>query len=157
MQKLKVSFNSPQCGFMSIGFTDDANEFHTTTAHAPHENALSELLTILTTLLDDGSAQNDFTLRWNRNPEEFDFLFKRESHDSKNVSLEIWQYPSENRLTREKVFSHEGEVSDVCVAFFETFSQMHDDRETDAFEQNWRQPFPHTAFEKFTRSFSKEK
>ena len=42
--KLEVSFNSPQCGWMSIGFDDGVDEFHTTTAHAPHEKALSELL-----------------------------------------------------------------------------------------------------------------
>ena len=42
--KLEVSFNSPQCGWMSIGFDDGVSEFHTTTAHAPHSKALSELL-----------------------------------------------------------------------------------------------------------------
>ena len=29
---------------MSIGFEDGVDEFHTTTAHAPHELALPELL-----------------------------------------------------------------------------------------------------------------
>ncbi len=56
MNKLEVSFNSPQCGWMSIGFDDGVNEFHTTTAHAPHSKALSELLRILSDLLDDNSA-----------------------------------------------------------------------------------------------------
>ena len=50
--KLEVSFNSPQCGWMSIGFDDGVSEFHTTTAHAPHELALGELLRILTAMLD---------------------------------------------------------------------------------------------------------
>ena len=50
--KLEVSFNSPQCGWMSIGFSDGQNEFHTTTANAPHRLALSQLLQILTSLLD---------------------------------------------------------------------------------------------------------
>ncbi len=44
---LEVSFNSPQCGWMSVGFRDDVNEFHTTTAHAPHADALPELMRIL--------------------------------------------------------------------------------------------------------------
>ena len=56
MDKLEVSFNSPQCGWMSIGFADGTREFHTTTAHAPHEKALPELLRILTDLLDADSA-----------------------------------------------------------------------------------------------------
>ena len=54
---LEVSFNSPQCGWMSIGFDDGVNEFHTTTAHAPHELALPELMKILTSLADANAAQ----------------------------------------------------------------------------------------------------
>jgi hypothetical protein len=53
--KLEVSFNSPQCGWMSIGFEDGVNEFHTTTAHAPHAFALAELMQILTRLADPGA------------------------------------------------------------------------------------------------------
>ena len=57
--KFEVSFNSPQCGWMSIGFDDGTVEFHTTTAHAPHEGALPELLKILTALLDEKTSQNE--------------------------------------------------------------------------------------------------
>src|ERR671921_644044 len=97
--KLEVSFNSPQCGWMSIGFEDGANEFHTTTAHAPHERALPELLTILTRLLDEDSTQTEHVLHWNRNPEEFDFRF---APDGENVLLEIYQYPGESRDATER-------------------------------------------------------
>ena len=149
MNKLEVSFNSPQCGWMSIGFSDNASEFHTTTAHAPHENALPELLRILTDLLDANSANKEYVLHWNRNPEEFDFRFVR---DGKNLTLEIYQFPTENRQTadRELVYSHQGNVREVCAAFAETFRQLYEDRNTDEFEFNWRQPFPFEAFEQFT-------
>lgn len=152
--KLEVSFNSPQCGWMSIGFNDGRSEFHTTTAHAPHEKALPELLGILTALLDENSAQNEFTLHWNRNPEEFDFYFVR---NGENLRLEIFQYPSETRQTeeRESVFAHEGEVKEVCAAFAETFKQLYEDRNTDEFEFNWRQPFPFAEFEKFENELKK--
>jgi hypothetical protein len=148
MKKLEVSFNSPQCGFMSIGFDDGANEFHTTTAHAPHERALPELLQILTDLLDENSQKNEYVLHWNREPEEFDFRFVRKGE---NLTLEIYQYPSEARETknRELVFAHAGTVRDVCAAFAETFRQLYEDRNTDEFEFNWRQPFPHKEFEDF--------
>ena len=53
-RKLEISFNSPQCGWMSIGFNDGVNEFHTTTAHAPHETALPDLMRILTALATEG-------------------------------------------------------------------------------------------------------
>ena len=145
---LEVSFNSPQCGWMSIGFADAAGEFHTTTAHAPHEHALPELLEILTDLLDGNSEQSDFTLAWNRNPEEFDFYFRR---TDENLRLEIYQYPSDERLAteRELVFAHDGEIKDVCLAFHETFAQLHEDRNTDEFEFNWHQPFPFAEYKNF--------
>jgi hypothetical protein len=146
--KLEVSFNSPQCGWMSIGFTDDTSEFHTTTAHAPHELALPELLGILTSLLDSDSPQNEYLLKWNRDPEEFDFRFVR---DDNSVRLEIYQYPTDERDSdeRELVFSHQGKVREVCAAFAVTFEQLYADRDTDEFEFNWRQPFPFSEYEEF--------
>jgi hypothetical protein len=154
--KLEVSFNSPQCGFMSIGFDDGAQEFHTTTAHAPHERALPELLLILSALLDVGSAKNEYLLHWNREPEEFDFRFVK---NGENVRLEIYQYPTETRepSARELVFAHTGRVKDVCQTFAETFNQLYADRETDEFEFNWRQPFPDREFEEFKKKYHTDK
>jgi hypothetical protein len=147
--KLDVSFNSPQCGWMSIGFDDGETEFHTTTAHAPHELALPELLQILTALLLTESPQNDYLLKWNRDPEEFDFQFTRAGDE---VLLEIYQYPTEEREAseRELVFSHRGLIRDICGSFFETFAQLYEDRETDEFQFNWRQPFPYAEYERFS-------
>lgn len=151
MNKLEVSFNSPQCGWMSIGFEDGAAEFHTTTAHAPHERALPRLLQILTDLLKGSSEQNEYLLHWNRNPEEFDFRFVESGG---NVLLEIHQYPTDEREAahRELIFSHEGDVRDVCAAFYETFRQLYADRETDEFEFHWRQPFPFEDYAAFERT-----
>ena len=148
--KLEVSFNSPQCGWMSIGFDDGANEFHTTTAHAPHNTALSELMTLLAKLRDPASPEKEYVLKWNRDPEEFDFRFVRTGDE---VMLEIYQYPTDERDLSEKelAFSHTGKVSDVCEAFAETFEQLYADRDTDEFEFNWRQPFPFAEYEAFQR------
>jgi len=149
-RKLEVSFNSPQCGWMSIGFDDGVSEFHTTTAHAPHELALPELLKILSSLLDANSDRNEYLLKWNRDPEEFDFRFVRNGSE---MLLEIYQYPTEERDASEKemVFSHVGTVNEVCKAFAETFDQLYEDRNTDEFEFNWRQPFPYREFEEFKK------
>ena len=149
-RKLEVSFNSPQCGWMSIGFDDGVSEFHTTTAHAPHELALPELLKILSSLLDANSDKNEYLLKWNRDPEEFDFRFVRNGSE---MLLEIYQYPTEERDASEKemVFSHVGTVNEVCKAFAETFDQLYEDRNTDEFEFNWRQPFPNREFEEFKK------
>ena len=150
---LEVSFNSPQCGWMSIGFDDGISEFHTTTAHAPHEFALPELIRILTSLADSNSTQNEYLLKWNRNPEEFDFRFLR---DNGNILIQIFQYPTDERdpSEREMVFTHTGPIAEVMRAFGATFDQLYADRETDEFEFNWRQPFPHKEFDEFRNALS---
>lgn len=146
--KLEVSFNSPQCGWMSIGFDDGTNEFHTTTAHTPHESALPELMRILTDLNANGNDKEEYLLSWNRDPEEFDFRFVREGD---RVTIEIYQFPTEERDSdeRELVFSHRGNIRGICDAFAATFDQLYADRETDEFEFNWRQPFPLADYERF--------
>jgi len=147
-RNLEVSFNSPQCGWMSIGFESGTSEFHTTTAHAPHESALPDLLRILTQLIDKNSERNTFLLKWNRDPEEFDFEFIRKAD---LVTLNIYQYPTDERASdlRELVFSHSGSAGELCSSFAATFEQLYADRDTDEFEFNWRQPFPFAEYEEF--------
>ena len=150
---LEVSFNSPQCGWMSIGFEGGGAEFHTTTAHAPHKFALPELLMILTALLDPASPKNEYLLKWNRDPEAFDFQFLRKGAQ---VTLEIYQFPTDARepAMRELVFSYTGDAREFCRSFAATFEQLYADRDTDEFEFNWRQPFPMPEFERFEAAIS---
>jgi hypothetical protein len=144
----EVSFNSPQCGWMSNGFNDGVNEFHTTTAHAPHAEALAELMRNLTILAAPAAVENEFVLKWNRDPEEYDFRFARKGE---NVLIEIFQYPTDDRdeAARELVYSHTGQLTEIINAFSETFHQLYEDRDTDEFEFNWRQPFPIREYEEF--------
>lgn len=146
---LEVSFNSPQCGWMSIGFDDGVNEFYTTTAHAPYKGVLGDLMTMLTEM-KASVAPYERTLEWNRDPEEFDFRFRRSGDEG---SIEIYQYPTEERESseRELVFSHSGDIAEICGAFAETFDQLYADRDTDEFEFNWRQPFPYREYEEFRK------
>lgn len=150
-RNLEVSFNSPQCGWMSIGFADGVGEFHTTTAHAPHAFALAELMQILTALLDTSAPQEEYLLKWNRDPEEFDLRFVRVGDE---MVMQIFEYPTDERIhdDRKLVFEHRGKVTDICRAFAVTFDQLYYDRETDEFEFNWRQPFPLDAYEEFRSS-----
>ena len=148
--KLEVSFNSPQCGWMSVGFEDGVTEFHTTTAHAPYEAALPELIGILTELSEPSPSPKEYWLKWNRDPEEFDFHFVREED---KVLMQIYQYPTETREAdeRELVFTHLDTADNVFTAFAKTFEQLYADRDTDEFEFNWRQPFPFAEYEEFQR------
>ncbi len=147
-ENLEVSFNSPQCGWMSIGFSSGEKEFHTTTAHAPHEKALPELLDILSHLIDIDTHEFEKTLKWNRNPEEFDFVFRK---DAKHTSIEIIEYPTDerDRQNSEIVFKYVGNAKEICRAFYKTFEQLYVERFNDEFEQNWHQPFPLEEYENF--------
>lgn len=151
-EQFAVSFNSPQCGWMSIGFKGGSMEFYTTTASAPHANALTEILDGLSLLIESDAPSDEFVIMWSRNPEAFDFAFKR---NGGKVKIEIFQYPSFSREESERnlVFAHEGDRLEICAAFYQTFAHLRADIETDVFEQNWRQPFPHAAFNNFSQKF----
>ena len=155
-EKFAVSFNSPQCGWMSIGFKGGTAEFHTTTAYTPHANALTEILDGLSSLIKSGSPTDEFIVMWSRNPEAFDFYFKR---NAQTARIEIFQYPSFSRRETESelVFAYEGDVLEICTAFYRTFAHLRADIETDVFDQNWRQPFPHQAFERFEQTLQSAK
>jgi hypothetical protein len=145
--KLEVSFNSPQCGWMSIGFDNGESEFHTTTAHTPHARALAEILNGLSAFLESRAERDEFKVDWSRNPEEYKLFFRRAGP---TVHFHVVEYPPNEPLAEgEIVFTHHGQVKDVCQAFYQTFARLYEDRDTDEFEFNWRQPFPNEEFERF--------
>jgi hypothetical protein len=147
--KFEVSFNSPQCGWMSVGFKNGENEFSSTTANAPYDGVLAELLQTLISLTSENSVEK--TIKWNRNPEEFDFVFAKNGETAK---LEIIEYPTAEREVKATVFSHQGNAKEIVASFYQTFSQLYEDRNTDEFEQNWRQPFPFAEFESLSKSLN---
>ncbi|NNE66761.1 MAG: hypothetical protein HKN33_09345 [Pyrinomonadaceae bacterium] len=134
----EVSFNSPQCGWMSVGFEHDGAEFHTTTAHAPHKTALSDMLNTVSGML---CTEGDYTreLKWNRDPEEYDFAFTRTGDIA---TIEITEYPTSSRKHGEVVYHFEGDPFGIAKAFLTTFQQMFEERDVDEFEENWHQEFP---------------
>ena len=112
---------------------------------------LPELIRVLTRLADRSTSENEYVLQWNRDPEEFDLRFLR---NGEKLTFEIYQYPTDerDRAERELVFSHEGTVGATVAAFAETFEQLYEDRNTDEFEFNWRQPFPYDEYAEFRAS-----
>jgi hypothetical protein len=102
------------------------------------------------TKIADPLGENEFLLKWNRDPEEFDFHFLRSGGD---IKIDIYQYPTDERDVheRELVFSHSGSVGETIAAFGDTFDQLYADRDTDEFEFNWRQPFPYGEYEEFRK------
>jgi hypothetical protein len=96
----------------------------------------------------EGADSDEYTLQWNRDPEEYDFRFLR---NGDSISIEIYQYPTDERDAKERelVYSHTGALKETIDAFALTFEQLYEDRDTDEFEFNWRQPFPFREYEVF--------
>jgi hypothetical protein len=153
-EKFEVSFNSPQCGWMSVGFKNSENEFNSTTAHTPFSHALPEILQVLTNLLESKNEHDELKVEWSRNPEAFDLFF---TQYRRTVFFQVVQYPTveDKGEEGEIVFSHNGNLQEFCQAFHETFAQLYADRETDEFEMNWKQPFPFEDFKNFESALEK--
>lgn len=151
-EELEVSFNSPQCGWMSIGLEGRSGEFRTTTAHYPYKNALAELMDALASISADEGLSH--TLKWNRDPEEYDFVISRSGNDA---TVEVFEYPTGDRdpASRELVFSHTGDAAQTVGAFFETFRQLYEERGVDDFAENWHQEFPYDSYENLRRSIAR--
>ena len=150
--KLRVSFNSPQSGFMSIGLKAGKANFVTAVAHLPYDS-LRDLINALTALLSGATA---VTVKWNREPEEYDF----EVHRSGDAAvLNIIRYPNHRRVKRksETVFSHKASVVSICGSFFSALDELYKDKDTDEFDKNWRREFPGAEFRELTDRMSAAK
>jgi hypothetical protein len=150
-EKLLVSFESPQCGWMSMSLEAGGRRFVAAVAHAPYDS-LRELIGGLTALLDGGAPPAAFTVSWNREPEEFDLRFEPAGEE---VGLEVVRYPDHRRLSREVVFATRRPKAEVCRAFWRELRQLRRRAGVDEFEQNWRRPFPRRELEEFTAALRK--
>lgn len=143
-EKLFVSFNSPQCGYMSICLrVGDEREFTTAMRYKPYDS-LTDWLKTLSSLIENEGA---FTVKWNAEPEEFDFKVERRGE---NVSLNVIRYQDHRRLDDGKAvaFTFEGDRKDFYLAFWKTLEHLRRDIETDEFDKNWRREFPQQEFDR---------
>lgn len=143
---LSVSFESPQSGWMSLRLKSGARSFVAVASHAP-DDSLAALMRALTALLSGNTKTA--TVTWNAEPEEFDFDFHVRGA---NVELRIVRFQGHRRerSSSRAVFSFEGALGEMCVAFWRELRELRARRETDVFEQNWRRPFPERELREFT-------
>jgi hypothetical protein len=134
--EFSVSFESPQSGWMSVRLRAGEREFVTVVARAPYDS-LRELLAGLAALAEGGGP---ITVRWNAEPEEFDFEFA--ARDGGAGLLRVVRYPDHTRSGGEEVFSYEGPLRDLCLPFLRELRDLRERGETDGFEFNWRRHFP---------------
>lgn len=150
--KLRVSFNSPQSGFMSIGLKAGKASFVAAVAHAPYDS-LRDLIMALSALLN---GESEVTVKWNREPEEYDFELRRNGTDAE---LNIIRYPNHRRpkTKREVVFSYKGTFAAICESFWNAINELDGDRDIDEFDKNWRREFPEEATQELARLLGKRR
>jgi hypothetical protein len=140
--KLKVSFNSPQSGFMSIGLKTDGQSFVTAVSHQPHDS-VRDLIKALLALLD---GEERALVKWNQEPEEYDFELTRSGQE---VQLKIIRYPDHHRTegAGEQIFAHTDSLGNISHTFREALQRLHRDRRTDEYAKNWRREFPEAEYQ----------
>ena len=145
-QKLKVSLESPQHGFMSLRLSSDEESFVAVVAHEPYDS-LQDLIKALCKVL---SGDCETTVKWNSEPEEFDFRLA--AHDEA-FQLEIVRYPDHRRLPEASslVFSFRGSRLETCSSFWKELRDLHRRTARDEFDRQWRREFPESEMQELTR------
>jgi hypothetical protein len=145
--KFRVSINSPQSGFMSVGLKFGRKRFLAAMAHRPYPS-LEELMAALAAIINGAP---EATVRWNEDPEEFDFYFHRSGDQ---VQLDVTRHSAEQRAPGqgELVFHADGSTAEICLPFWETLRAIEQDLATDDFAGNWRRKFPTAEFRKLEQA-----
>lgn len=148
---LRVSFNSPQSGWMSLSLEAAEESFVAVVACKPYDS-LRELIESLTALVDgNGAGSKSRTVKWSCEPDELDFKITVKGDA---VFLKVIHYKDHRRSPSESraVFTLQSSRLEVCLAFWRALRALHRDIETDEFDRNWRRPFPHTEMQRLTES-----
>ena len=129
---------------MSLSLKAGVESFVMAASCQPYDS-LRDLIESLSALLS-GSRQ-DVTVKWNGEPEEFDFRMKAEDN---GVELVVVRYPNHRRRRGSIVFSFRGSKWDVCLPFWKELRDLRIRAGVDVFESNWRRKFPQRELQQFT-------
>ncbi|HEX8635495.1 MAG TPA: hypothetical protein VF703_15220 [Pyrinomonadaceae bacterium] len=135
--QLRVSFNSPQCGWMSFELRAGERSLINAVSSAPYDS-LRDLIRALSRLLVEDA---DLTVKWAYDPDEVDFNFQARGE---RAELEVKWYKNHLRLegAGERVFFYEGARLGLCRPFWEALRDLQGDMEVDEFARNWGREFP---------------
>jgi hypothetical protein len=148
-ETLHVSFNSPQCGWMSFELRAGEQSLIDAVSSAPYDS-LRDLIRALSKLLVDDT---DLTVKWAYEPDEADFNFKA---GGERAELEVKWYKNQLRLegTGERVFFFEGSRLELCHPFWKALRDIQSDTEVDEFARNWRREFPESDMKRLTEDIT---
>ncbi|HUQ33612.1 MAG TPA: hypothetical protein VM095_15940 [Pyrinomonadaceae bacterium] len=145
-QKLLVSLESPQHGFMSLRLKAGEESFVAVVSHTPYDS-LRDLVVALSALLDNDC---EVTVKWNSEPEEYDFQLAARGDVAQ---LLVIHYPDHRRAaeTGNRVFSFEDSKAGVCVPFWTELRGLRARTIQDEFDRQWRREFPESELNELTK------
>jgi hypothetical protein len=145
-QNLLVSLESPQHGFMSLRLSAEAGSFVAVVSNTPYDS-LRDLIAALGDVLTNDCER---IIKWNSEPEEFDFRFS--AHDVV-LQLDIIRYPDHRRLAKDSslVFSFRGSRLETCWPFWKELRDLHRRTARDEFDRQWRREFPERELQELTK------
>jgi hypothetical protein len=151
-ESLQVNFESPQSGWMSLSLEAGNQQFLRVVSCKPY-NSLKDLIESLDTLIID---KRECRIKWNCEPEEFDFQIKLEGEI---VKLDVIRFQDHNRLdhTSQIAFSIYSSALDLCVSFWKALRDLRRRIIRDEFDKNWRRPFPHQELNQLTKAIRSQK
>lgn len=143
--ELRVSFNSPQCGWMSFELRAGEQSLIDAASSVPYDS-LRDLINALSMLL---AGDVNLTVKWAYEPDEADFNF---SAGGERAELEVKWYQNHLRLegAGERVFFFQGSRLELCQPFWKALRDIQSDREVDEFARNWGREFPAAEMEQLT-------
>ena len=139
---------SPQSGWMSLSLKAGEESLLMAASYGPYDS-LRDLIESLSALLT-GSA--GLTVRWNCEPEEFDFKLKARGA-ADGVEFEVIRYANHRRKQADSriVFALRGSKLDICAPFWRALRDLQRRVSTDVFESNWKCAFPQRELQQLTR------
>jgi hypothetical protein len=137
---------SPQSGWMSMSLKAGEESFVMGASYRPYDS-LRDLIEALSALL---RGSKDLNVRWNCEPEEFDF--RAVAHGGE-VEFSVIRYSDHRRRssTSRVVFSLRSSKLDLCLPFWKALRDLRRRILTDEFESNWRRKFPHRELQQLTK------
>jgi hypothetical protein len=145
-QKLLVSLESPQHGFMSLRLSAERERFVAVVSYTPYDSLRDLVAALCDTLINDCER----IVKWNSEPEEFDF--KLSAHDEA-IQLDIIRYQDHRRLAEASsvVFSFRGSRLETCWPFWKELRDLHRRTARDEFNRQWRREFPERELQELTK------
>lgn len=147
-ENFSVSFESPQSGWMSVRLRAGSEQLLLGVSHAPYDS-LRDLVEGLAAL---ASERRPCVVRWNCEPEEYDFDLKATEGD--RARLRVTRYPDHRREPRASrtVFSLDAPLHQIVLSFWRELRGLLSRGVEDEFEKNWRRRFPERELQRLTET-----